>query len=299
MIITNKQNLEPAIVRAVEQDEYSSGADVSITGLTASPRIHWLKKRHADEITVDVSDRIFALMGRAIHHILDKYNPEGTLTEHRLFADIAGWKVSGAPDVMTPEKIQDWKSTSVWTVIFDANKEDYVLQLNGYRYLAMFNKLPIPAILENILILRDWSMRKASRDAGYPQHQVEKVQQKVMAIPQIKEFIDGRVALFQGCDGKLDTDLPMCTAVERWYKGDKFAVMKKGRKTAIKVCDTLNDAELLVRQGYKGATHTEQRKTENVRCEHYCECRMFCDYYNEVVAPAGAEDVDGQGGGEE
>jgi len=39
MIITNKSGLPEALVRAVEQDEYNSEANVSISGLTLSPRI--------------------------------------------------------------------------------------------------------------------------------------------------------------------------------------------------------------------------------------------------------------------
>ena len=73
-------------------------------------------------------------------------------------------------------------------------------------------------------------------------------------------------------------DYPLCTMEERWNNGDKYAVMKKGRKKALRVFDNEKDAMI-----FQGTTddkiYIEQRKGENKRCENYCKCVGWCQQY--------------------
>jgi hypothetical protein len=75
---TNKYDLPETIVRAVSNDTHPVGGDISVTQLIDSPKIRILKKKHKEEIQEDVSDMLYALMGTALHHIIErgdeKYN---------------------------------------------------------------------------------------------------------------------------------------------------------------------------------------------------------------------------------
>jgi len=85
-------------------------------------------------------------------------------TEERLFAEVAGWTVSGQFDRMLlfPDgTLQDYKFTSVWAVP-DGCKPEWERQLNALRYLAACNGYRI-ARLQIVAILRDWSKGKAKR----------------------------------------------------------------------------------------------------------------------------------------
>ena len=76
-----------------------------------------------------------------------------------------------------------------------------------------------------------------------------------------------------------DDDLPMCSEEDRWYTGDKFAVMKNGRKTALRVFD--NEEEANTYMAENGGDYIEQRKGEDRKCKDYCLCCHFCKYWNE------------------
>lgn len=73
MRLTNRYGLPEALVRAVESDPYySGGADFTATGLTTPPQVAALRRIHWRQITEDVSERVWALLGSAVHEILDR-----------------------------------------------------------------------------------------------------------------------------------------------------------------------------------------------------------------------------------
>lgn len=100
MRVTNKLGLPEAIVEAVANDDYTRGeCDLSVTQLIAPPRQVELIRQHEDELEEDAADRIFLLMGKIAHGILEKAAPRGAaITEERLFIDVDGWRISGAFD---------------------------------------------------------------------------------------------------------------------------------------------------------------------------------------------------------
>jgi hypothetical protein len=51
----------------------------------------------------------------------------------------------------------------------------------------------------------------------------------------IEQFIKDKFAEIEKYEDKPDDELPICTAKERFNKGDKYAVMKKGRKAALRL----------------------------------------------------------------
>lgn len=72
MRLTNKHNLPDTIYEAVKADPYRGGGWISTTKLIDAPQIRVLSKKYKDELEEDVSDMLWALMGSAIHHILER-----------------------------------------------------------------------------------------------------------------------------------------------------------------------------------------------------------------------------------
>ena len=82
MKITNNTGLPGAIVEAIKNDEFTPGrSDITVTQLIGPPRIRVLKKQHGSEIIEDASNMIFALMGKAVHGILEKAEPSAVVEE--------------------------------------------------------------------------------------------------------------------------------------------------------------------------------------------------------------------------
>ena len=59
--ITNKHGLPEALVRAVRNDPYTGGGDISVTKLIDSPQRRQLWRQHEADIEEDVSERIWSL----------------------------------------------------------------------------------------------------------------------------------------------------------------------------------------------------------------------------------------------
>lgn len=276
MKITNKLNLPQALVDAVTTREPSGNYSASM--LTSSPRMVWLRRRHHDEITEDVSDRIWALFGTAVHSIIEQGNPENALTEEYLRHEFKnGAKLSGKPDLYLDGRISDWKTVSVWSLIYlDADKlHEYEVQLNTYAFLFRQYGFEVNE-LEIVMLMRDWQSSKAKFDASYPQAQVAKIPIRLWSNDEIESFLISRIDLFESHKETPDNDLPYCTDKDRWTKAPKWALMKKGAKRAVRLFDErpMEDAE----DGY----FFEERPGEQwKRCE-YCSASPFCNQYQEA-----------------
>ncbi len=72
MKLTNTDNLPQIVVDALKYDTYKVAGWIGTTTLIDAPQIRWLKKIHSSEIEQDASEMLFALLGTAMHHILER-----------------------------------------------------------------------------------------------------------------------------------------------------------------------------------------------------------------------------------
>lgn len=273
MILTNKSNLPQAIVDAVQNDPYSSGgADISVTQLIAPPRKVALEKTFSLEITEDAADRIWSLLGQSIHTILERANRVG-IAERRLSMACEGWTISGGMDLYDEDGvIVDYKTTSAWSCKGGV-KEEWVRQLNVYAEILRANGHPVKG-LRVVAILRDWSKLEAARDAEYPQSQVSSLSVPLWTPEQAKHYIHERVILHR----QARVSLPECSPEERWAKPTVYAVMKPGRKTAVRLFTDSTSAQAMA-MGLKDHFVTE-RPGADTRCQFYCSASKFCSQAN-------------------
>jgi hypothetical protein len=297
MKITNKFSLPETLVRAVMDDEYDKGDSVlSVTQLIAPPRIVVLQKLNEHNLMSDVVDRVPSLLGTAVHKIIEKGSKDvpGHIVEERLFSDVCGWKISGAVDLQIQKgdgawEINDWKVTSVYSVLSD--KPEWEQQLNCYAYLAGKSHGRNVTSLKIVAILRDWQRKQAEIKADYPQSQIVMVDIPVWTPEQQEAYITERVALHQAAQKSVDTGEPVayCTDQERWVRGESWALMKEGRKSAIKLYDNEEQArEDCSKSG--GGHHVEHRRGSAVRCAgNYCLVSMWCRQWQEELGGSTGE----------
>ena len=283
MIITNKHNLPQAFVNAVEYPTYTKGkAHMSVTELLNSPQIVQLKAKYANEITVDVSEMMWAVFGTAVHHVLEQNKGVGDIVEQRLHADIDGWHISGAIDqqIVTKDGIEigDYKTTSVWAVMND--KPEWEQQLNIYAWLVeTVKKAPITKI-KIVAILKDWKEAEAGTRQNYPAKQVVTLDIPIWSMEQRESFIKERIHLHSEALFANDTNdsLPECTPAECWEKPTTYAVKKEGGVRAKSVHQTLEEAEVALQEAGKGY-NLEVREGERTRCAKYCQVAPWCQQY--------------------
>jgi len=273
-------------------DSYSSGgADLSATGLLQPPQIRILNRENSLQITTDVSDRIWILLGQSVHNILERANEGNTdnLTEQRMFADIDGYKISGQTDTIAIEDkiVKDYKVTSTWSVLsaLKNGKPDWEAQLNIYAYLYRLNYKQDISALNIIAIMRDWNKSGLLRNKDYPKCSVAVIPIPLWTEEEQLKFISDRISTHKQADMMFDLDgtTPECTDEERWAKPDTYAVMKKGRKSALRLLPTEEKAKDFM-ESYK-VSYTDMsiqfRKGTSTRCEGYCEVAQFCNQYKE------------------
>lgn len=291
MKITNNHNLPDAFLNFARDDKYSRGkADISVTTLIDGPRIRLMKDLHDEEIETDVVDMIWALFGTAVHHVLESANdPANVQVEERLYAEIANWTLSGALDhqEVLPDgtvQITDYKVTSAWSVIL--GKVEWERQQNCYAWLvenslAGANRQKKVSKLRICAILRDWQRRRAQFDKEYPQSPIVIVELPLWSEKEREDYIYDRIDVHQSAQMEYDLydKVPLCSEGDQWAKPNQWAVKEKGKKRALKLWDSEEDANEHVASSDK-KLEIEFRKGDKTRCEgNYCNVAEFCEQF--------------------
>lgn len=283
MKITNKHNLPETIVNVLSRPTYTKGgANLSATEILNSPRIVQLKRLHDAELNEDAADGAWAIIGSAIHLVLEKGKAHNHIVEERLHAVIDGWSFSGAIDLQVVEDdgiiVSDWKSTSAWAVMNE--KIEWEQQLNIYAWLVETVKQKVVKRLSIVAIIRDWS-RNDMRE-NYPATSIHEININLWSYEERTQFIRDRIALHAAALFAVETndDLPECTPEQMWEKPMMWAVKKVGGVRAKNVCYTEEEANEKLELA--GKNHfIEVRPGERTRCANYCSVKDFCGQWKQ------------------
>jgi hypothetical protein len=282
MIVHNELGLPQAFINALNLERHNAEGEYSATTLLKSAREVMLTNRHFDEIEIDVADCVWQIWGSAVHLIFERAGIEG-FTEEKFSVPVSNSKVTGRVDLydLENETVYDWKTASTWKVQFN-DFSDWDKQGLIYAWLMKQNGLKVKEI-KFVALLKDHSKSKARKDFEYPQKPVVVHTVKVTeeALKEIEAFINLKVRQFEVAETLVDEKLTPCTKEERWESPAKYAVMKTGRKTAIKLFDTKEEAEKNMVS--IGGTYVEERKAESKKCHDYCVCSQFCPFYKNLI----------------
>ena len=279
MNVTNKLNLPAAFVNAVSTARHNAAGCFSATTLNKGAKEIILTDRHFDEITVDAADSVWAVWGTAVHALLES-QPDNNFHEEYFKVPVSNSFVTGQVDSYDMENgvINDWKTASVWKVQFN-DFSDWRAQGLTYAWLLQQSGLEVKKC-RFVALLKDHSKTKAKNDSSYPQSPVFIYEFDVTAA-DMEETAARILAKVQEIENayELDDDaIEPCSAEERWADGEKWAVMKNGRKTAIKLFDNSADADAMA--GEMGnAYYVEHRPAISRKCGEYCNCKDFCNFY--------------------
>lgn len=290
MIFTNKHDLPEEVFKALSKDRYDKGdehSDYSVTTLKTPPRIVQLQRRHIEELTEDVIDNLWSMFGSMAHNLLEEHGSDESVTEKRLYLEILDRVISGQVDHYKDKVITDYKVTSAWTLVYGSRIKEWEEQLNMYAYLCEKNGLPVERI-RIVTILRDWDKHKAFQNQDYPQTPIKIIPITLWNTEEQEAFITERVHVQKHNEFLSDNKLYECTSEEMWEQPSKYAVMRDGRKTAIKVFEDSDEcskwfAENVDNTPPKPCTYVVERPGKRTRCEEYCNVAPFCNQYQEYL----------------
>lgn len=281
MKVTNKYGLPESIRKACEYKQHTT-ADFSVTQLLKGVCEIVLEKMNNDNLEIDCSESVFAIFGSAVHKILENEDVEGVEKEvYMTFTTSNGAVISGVADEIDNNKktVNDYKTCAVWKIKFK-DYDDWRKQLKSYCFLnykrtgKMFLKGTI------IALIKDWSPTDRDRDNEYPRTPIVKIEfdfteDEILDVEQLWTEKTNEVNYILNYQSKLYE----CSEKEKWTKPPKFAVMKKGRKTAIKLFDSEDEAEELASTDKD--YFVEHRKGEDTKCIKYCLVRKngLCPFH--------------------
>lgn len=282
MIITNETNLPASVYAAVASDGYSRGhADISVTDLIAPPRMVALREQYDASLRVDAADMAAPFIGTSVHEKLEKHK-QTKESEQRVYIDVLGWVVGGKPDHFDPAtgKLDDYKVIKPEEYIYGL-KDEREQQLNIYAEMLRLNGYTVNS-LNAVLFIIGFNWAKQERDHRYPPRSIVEVPIEMWARERVQQFVHDRVRLHQAAR----TALPNCTDEERWLR-TTYAIMKEGRKTAIRTFSEEIEAEEwgiengVAELGASGVSwipghRLEHRPGKPLRCIRYCVAAQVC-----------------------
>jgi len=283
MKITNKLNLPDGIVKAVSTEKHNLPNTLSATTLIQGIKQIILTDRHWEELEDDVSERIWAVWGQAVHSLLE-HEGENDFSEQEMSFKVGNITVTGRIDNYNIKLgiLCDYKTASINKIKFK-DFRDWYLQGLIYAWLLNKNNFPIKTC-RFIALLKDHKKSEVLRDSQYPKVPVYVYEFDVtqQALFKIGIFIQNKINDYLKYLTFNDNAIPPCSSEERWERKSKFAVMKKGAKKAIKLFDTKEEADILI-NSKADDYYLESRKGESVKCNSFCICSKFCNFCNVSV----------------
>ena len=282
MQVTNKLHLPAAFVHAVSTERHNAPGCYSATTLNKGAKEIVLTDRHYDEIEIDAADNVWAVWGTAVHSIFEN-EKDDNFHEESFKVAVGNSYVTGKVDSydMTNGIIYDWKTASTWKIQFN-DFTDWHAQGMTYAWLLTKSGLEVKKC-RFVALLKDHSKSKAKHDASYPQSPAYIYEFDVTPeeLAKAEARIVAKVKEIENAYKLGDDDIEPCTADERWADGEKWAVMKNGRKTAIKLFD--NEAGAEAYAGELGNSHyVEHRPAVSRKCADYCTCCDYCNFYKSM-----------------
>ena len=286
MNVTNELNLPDVLVRKCTREKHNAEKCISATTLKNGTRAFFLSDRHWDNITVDVSDMLWAMFGTAFHSLMEEES-ENTFVEELLTWKVGDWTVTGRIDGydMSTGTIYDWKTTSAWKVIYK-DFSDWKFQGLVYAWLLRKNGLPCDEC-RFIACLKDFSKLKAKTESDYPKKSIYVYQFKVTEkdLAEIEKNINAKIAEIEKSKDLKDDKLPLCSSSERWEKVEYAVYKNETAKRADKLFNAekfnlpKTELEKMANEYAESVGGIVKDRSTDGKCNGYCQCCEFCDYW--------------------
>lgn len=264
MKIKNRNDLPEVFVNAIEREYKYTDNRYSVTELLSGAREVNLKRKHYNDLEIDPSDCVDLIIGTAVHSYLESFDKTNK-AEIKLEVKVGNYTLVGVIDFLDEKEraIVDYKTISPFKIKFN-DFEDWRLQGLIYAWMSLqkgyyVDKLKFYGILKT-----------KDRDIDtriYPWIYEITTQDLI----DIEMYINDKLTKIANNE--------LCSPSERWARPTTYAVMKNGRKTALRVLETMQEAEDYKLN--KGGDYIETREGIDVKCCEYCSVKEYCTYWRE------------------
>ena len=314
----NETNIPLSLAVYLATDEYDhskNSSEISVTGLIRPLKQVILASRVPVEAQpTDISALVTSRLGTSIHSGIEKawgtnykqamfdlgypssiidrviVNPDpNNLPENcipvyqeiRTKKPVGKWTISGKFDFVADGRLEDFKSTKVFSYIAGSNDEKYQLQGSIYRWLN-------PDIITHPdmaiqYIFMDWSSMQAKINSDYPQSAMLEKKFPLLSLAETETFIKHKLHLIEKHMNSDEADMPACTDEELWRRPPVWKYYKNPANTtrSTKNFDTAIDAQVRLAED-KFVGSIVEVKGEVVACK-YCPALSICKQKNAYI----------------
>lgn len=205
-------------------------------------------------------------------------------TEQNLQVEVDGMVISGTMDRYTKSLglLQDLKNCTTYVYSNPESRKKWDAQLNVYAFMLREHGYPVNSA-SVLAFFRNWSRMNLLREGkSYPMKQVEEIPIKLYDQETMRQYIKKRVRLHQLAEVG---EVPDCTPQERWSEPSSFAIMRPGRKTAVRIFPEkyMADSFLMAEKHKMPDATIQERKGGSKRCEMFCPVKKFCPQYKKEM----------------
>lgn len=201
--------------------------------------------------------------------------------EQRAVRKLGNFNISGKFDFVGDGRVEDFKSTSVYTAIHATNDDKYIQQGSIYRWLN-------PEIITNNqmaiqFIFTDWSRNKAMQDPKYPQQRIQQKILDLMSIQETEGFIKTKLNLIEKHWDSPEAELPQCSNDDLWRSDPVFKYYKNPEKTSRSTKNFDNRQDALIRLSEDGNVGIVKEQPGQVTACKYCNAFSVCSQKDALI----------------
>jgi len=316
---TNKHGISLALAVFLMYDKYDYDDrpnSVSATGIIRPLRQLILSHQNKDLLKqVDISDLVASRMGTAIHDGCEnawtcpenvakalkvlgasdssiaqiRINPDcgepdtiPVYVEQRHEKELDGYIITGKYDIILDGTLNDYKSTSVWTYIYDSNAENYTIQGSIYKWLVP-ERITSDYININY-IFTDWSKAKALQDPKkYPQLKTITKKYPLWSEPETEQYLRNKLDQLTRQKNDPQELLPICSDDELWASETVYKYYKNSAKKSKSTKNFATWDEAVIRKSNDGDVGEIVTVPGEVKACRYCPVVAICNQAEQML----------------
>lgn len=202
--------------------------------------------------------------------------------EQRSHKKVGKWTVSGKFDFVGDGRVEDFKSTSVYTAINHSNDTKYIMQGSIYRWLNP--TLITRGEMAIQFIFTDWSGAKAKSDPAYPQ---SRIQQRILPLKPVQEidhFVRNRLNELEKYMNAPEEVIPHCSDEDLWRSEPVFKYYKNPAKLSRSTKNFDNKQDAYLRLSEDGNVGIVKEVPGQVMACKYCSAFSICTQKDALIA---------------
>lgn len=202
--------------------------------------------------------------------------------ERRSIKEIGGHKLSGKFDFVGEGRLEDFKTTSVYSYISGCNDAKYALQGSIYRWLNQDIITRDEMAIQ--FLFTDWAAVRARTEAKYPPSRIHEKVYPLMSVDDTERYILTKLKQIDTFWDQPESEIPLCSDEDLWRSEPQFKYYKNPAKTSrsTKNFDTRQDA--MLRFIEDGSVGLVKEVPGQVTACKYCNAFAICTQKDALVA---------------